>query len=174
MPIIFLSITLLPWPVTHFFVDTSQLSTLSQELQQLLRTQLQLQTTTTVEPSSLSPGAKINVGIKEPVTQFHLYRDLKFNFLCFLTDSVKKNTFYLIVKGLKNACFMPFSWLQIIIRRDRPLANDHPEGLSSWKRSSVSQVTLVTSARIQSRFHIVDHSRTIRSCLMSSMTRNQW
>ena len=23
---------------------------------------------------------------------------------------------------------MPFSWLQIIIRRDWPLANDHPEG----------------------------------------------
>ena len=34
-----------------------------------------------------------------------------------------QNTFYLIVKGLKNAFFMPFLWLQMIIRRERPLAN---------------------------------------------------
>ena len=36
-----------------------------------------------------------------------------------------QNTFFLIVKGLNDAFFLPFSWLQIIIRRDRPLVNDH-------------------------------------------------
>ena len=35
--------------------------------------------------------------------------------------------FYLTVKGLKNAFFMPFSWLQMMIRRGRPPANYHPE-----------------------------------------------
>ena len=31
------------------------------------------------------------------------------------------------MKGLKNAFFMPFSWLQMMIRRGRPPANYHPE-----------------------------------------------
>ena len=35
---------------------------------------------------------------------------------------------YFIVKGLKDAFFMPFSWLQMISWRDRHLANDNPEG----------------------------------------------
>ena len=109
---------------------------MSQELQQLLRTQLQLQTTTTVEPSSLSPGAKINVGIKEPVTQFHLHRDLKFNFLCFLTDSVQKICFISLLRVSKMHVPRPFrdcklssggtGLLQMIIQRGRPLADDHP------------------------------------------------
>ena len=43
--------------------------------------------------------------------------------------------------------------LQMIIRRGRPLANDHPEGPAYCKWSSVTPVTLVNSARnqIQSR-----------------------
>ena len=31
------------------------------------------------------------------------------------------------MKGLKNAFFMPFSWLQMMIRRSWPPANYHPE-----------------------------------------------
>ena len=37
----------------------------------------------------------------------------------------------------------------MIIRRNRPLANDHQEGPASCKKLSDTPVTLVTSARIQ-------------------------
>ena len=39
--------------------------------------------------------------------------------------------------------------LQMIIWRIRPLANDHPEGLAPYKRSSVTPFTPITSPRIQ-------------------------
>ena len=32
------------------------------------------------------------------------------------------------MKGLKNAFFMPFLWLQMIARRNWPFANDNTEG----------------------------------------------
>ena len=52
---------------------------------------------------------------------------------CFDTQ----NTFHLIVEGLQNAFFMPFLWFQMIIQRDRLLANDNPEGQASCKWSSI-------------------------------------
>ena len=39
-------------------------------------------------------------------------------------------------EGSQNAFFMPFSWLQMIIRRDQPLTNDNPEEPASCKWSS--------------------------------------
>ena len=75
------------------------------------------------------------------------------NFVFFLTEIWffdNQNTFYLIVQGLKNAFFTPFLWLskwgasllQMMIQRDRPLANGHPEGPSSCKWWSGGTVLL--------------------------------
>ena len=64
-----------------------------------------------------------------PKNGYFLFFQSKFDSL------ILKHTFYLIVKGLKNTFFMPFSWLQMIIRRDRPLVNDHFEGPASCKWS---------------------------------------
>ena len=52
-----------------------------------------------------------------------------------------QNTSFFIVKGLKNAIFTPLLWLskwgagllQMMIQRDRPLADGHPEGPASCK-----------------------------------------
>ena len=66
------------------------------------------------------------------------------------------NTFYLIVKGLKNAFFMPLLWLskwgddllQMMIWRDRPLANDNPLPTPRSRlisRTFLEQLVLVSS-----------------------------
>ena len=52
-----------------------------------------------------------------------------------------QSTSFLIVKGLKNAIFTPLLWLskwgagllQMMIRRDRPLADGHLEWSASCK-----------------------------------------
>ena len=57
--------------------------------------------------------------------KFHLYNLFHFFFEIWFVDT--QNTFYLIVKGLKNAFFIPF-FVDVV-------ANDHPKGPASCKWS---------------------------------------
>ena len=61
---------------------------------------------------------------------FNPFFSLKFDYF------ILKAHFISFKEGSQNAFFMPFSWLQMIIRRERPLAIDNPEGPASCKRTS--------------------------------------
>ena len=88
--------------------------------------------------------------------------DLRYTFQNNVVDIFKKNLVnFDFVPVFRSCCCCCCWWwccscscccsvhLQMIIRRNRPLANDHQEGPASCKKLSDTPVTLVTSARIQ-------------------------
>ena len=86
-----------------------------------------------------------------------------------------QNTSFLIVKGLKNAILTPLSWLskwgagllQMMIQRDRPLADGHLEGPAScrWSYGGASLLQMVIR---RGRPLANDDTEGLASCRWSS------